>query len=563
MKGKALVLVALLATAGGLAGCIGGNVAEAPVETASSYLEPLTEDVYTFGDFLTEKLPGWDGTPIHVDIQLPNGTGPFPVLVQYTPYSNNLNADDDAWGVSGQTGAGLVNFPLADYYVPKGYAVAIAHVRGSGQSGGCFTTGGADEAKDGYALVEWLANQSWSNGRVALMGTSYVGTTPISTAALNPPHLTTIVPVSAVSEWYRYYFENGEPRFFGELPFGVVYTDQPLWMGIGFLPKPRNPTGTDPGHAECAKAQFDNAYLQDDYNAYWMERNYVKDLANATAPILYAHGFLDENTPTSLVTDFYNAYPGEKRMWLQQHGHGVPASFEAYHEAVHRWLDHHMLGRENGALLMPNVTLQDNRGQYHTLPEWPVRGGGSLLLHFGEGKLLTEAPADATQAYRDAPFAMEEVRQKLPVQGSFLRFETEPLATPLHISGAPRVELVASSTARDTQFAVLLYDVAPDGTETFLTRGYLDARHRDGLEKGEDLAPGQEALFAWDLHSRDHHLAEGHRLALVVGSTDKYVLPDDPGAVNTLRFGPAGSRLLLPVLDLAATEFSDEAWRLG
>lgn len=563
MKGKALALVTLLALAAGLAGCLGGAVEEAPLASASSELEPLTGDAYTFGDFLPVKAPGWDGTPIHLDIQLPNGTGPFPILVQYTPYSNNLNADDEAWGVSGETGAGAVNFALADSYVPKGYAVAIAHVRGSGQSGGCFTTGGADEAKDGYAIVEWLANQSWSNGRVALMGTSYVGTTPISTATLNPPHLTTIVPVSAVSEWYRYYFENGEPRFFGELPFGVVYTDQPLWMGIGFLPKPRNPTGTDPGHAACAKAQSDNAYLQDDYNDYWMERNYVKDLANATAPMLYAHGFLDENTPTSLVTDFYNAYPGEKRMWLQQHGHGVPASFEAYHEAVHRWLDFHMLGRENGALLMPPVTLQDNRGAFHTLPEWPLRAGESVMLHLGEGKLLVEAPADATQSYRDLPVAMEEIRQKLPGMGGYLRFETEPLDEPMHISGAPRVELVASSTAADTQFAALLYDVAPDGTETFLTRGYLDARHRDGLEKGEDLAPGQESLFQWEMHSRDHHLEEGHRLVLVVASTDKYVLPDAPGAENTLRYGPAGSRLVLPVLDLAATEFSDEPWRLS
>ncbi|HVM44434.1 MAG TPA: CocE/NonD family hydrolase [Candidatus Thermoplasmatota archaeon] len=527
MQGKplALPLVAVLL----LAGCAApGADVDAAAGAAAGPFEPLTEDVFGFGDLLAAKVPSFDGVQIHVDVQLPDGDGPFPVLVEYTPYSSTLNPNRELWG------NGLAQHALASYYVPKGYAFAIAHVRGSGQSGGCFTTGGPEEAQDGYALVEWLAAQPWSSGKVALMGTSYVGTTPISTATLAPPHLTTIVPVAAVTEWYRYYFENGEPRLFGELPFGVVYTDHPLWAATGLVPKPRNPLGVDPASVRCGMAQMQNAWLQDDYNDYWMARNYVKDIANATAPMLYAHGFLDENTATSLVTAFYDAYPGEKRMWLQQHGHGVPGSFRAYHEYVHRWLDHFMLGRDNGALLLPSVVLQDDRGQYHVQADWPPRNASIRLLHLGAGTLAATAPADGTARYR--------------ADTENLTFWTEPLAEDLHVTGAPRVELVAASDATDTQWDVQLYAVDDDGWH-FVTRGYLDARHRASLQRGVDVVPGEESLYVVTMHGRDVHVAAGQRLVLVVASVDPYVVPDAPGATNTLRLGPAGSRLALPVLE--------------
>lgn len=539
-----------------LAGCVSSGADVEPASGAPRALEPLTDDVHALGEFLSARVPSHDGIGIHADVQLPDAEGPFPTLVQFTPYSSTLNPGTEAWGAL----RGLDReqaFAFADRWVPKGYAVVVAHVRGSGQSGGCFDVGGPNDGLDGHALVEWIAQQPWSSGKVAMMGTSYVGTTPLATAVTAPPHLTTVVPVSAVSEWYRYYFENGEPRFFGELPTGVVYTDHPIWGATGLLPKPRNPAAADPvANLGCARAQMENAWVQDDYNAYWRERDYVKDLGNATAPMLYAHGFLDENTPTSLVTDFYAAYPGEKRLWLQQHGHGVPATFEAYHEAVHRWLDHWLMGRHNGALDMPPVTLQDNRGQYHVEAEWPPRNATWRLLHLGERALLPEAPADGAASYVDDARALDA---RLPArEGAFLAFETAPLDAPLHLSGAPVVELVASSDHADTQWGALLYDVAPDGAVAFVTRGYLDARHADDLARAQDVVPGEEKLYRITMHGRDHHVEQGHALRLVVLSSDIYVLPDAPGATNTLHFGAAGSRLLIPSLEGAT--FTDAPW---
>ncbi len=57
----------------------------------------------------------------------------------------------------------------------------------------------ADDPQDGFEVVEWIARQDWSNGKVGTFGTSYPGGTQHALAETNPPHLTTMVPIDALS----------------------------------------------------------------------------------------------------------------------------------------------------------------------------------------------------------------------------------------------------------------------------------------------------------------------------------------------------------------------------
>ena len=57
----------------------------------------------------------------------------------------------------------------------------------------------ADDPQDGLEVVEWIARQEWSDGKVGTFGTSYPGGTQHALAEMNPPHLTTMVPIDAVS----------------------------------------------------------------------------------------------------------------------------------------------------------------------------------------------------------------------------------------------------------------------------------------------------------------------------------------------------------------------------
>ena len=84
------------------------------------------------------------------------------------------------------------------YYAERGYVVVANDVRGRYASEGTWRLI-ADDPQDGFDVVEWIARQEWSDGKVGTFGTSYPGGTQHALAEMNPPHLTTMVPIDAVS----------------------------------------------------------------------------------------------------------------------------------------------------------------------------------------------------------------------------------------------------------------------------------------------------------------------------------------------------------------------------
>lgn len=547
----------LLAAATVLAGCASSDPPEPAAEDTAEPLAPLSEATFGVGEFLTLKVPSYDGTLLHVDMQLPEGEGPWPTIIEYTPYSL---LGEWQWGLFNERGVddmGQAGFGTADHFVPRGYAVGVAHVRGTGESGGCLTVGGPNEGKDGYAIVEHIANQSWSDGRVAMMGTSYVGTTPIETAVLNPPHLTTIIPISAVTSWYKYYFENGEQRMNGSPPPGASYPDPALWMALGVAPGART-LATDPMDAKCVADYWQQFWLQDDYNAFWQERNHGALASQIRVPVLFAMGFDDENVATNMITDFWANVTSEKRAFFSQHSHGVPASKEAWWSYVDRWLDHWMKESPNGALQLPAAIVEDNRGVWRAEAEWPPADTTTARFWLASGAALLNdtPPEEGTVSFLDDGVGELD---EATVGQTWLRFVSEPLEAPMLVAGDPRMHLVASSDMTDTQWTILVHDRAPDGTESFVTRGYLDARHRESLESGTDVNAGEALAYEWLLHPRDHYLDAGHSLVVIVKSSDPYIIPDATRATNTVHYGAQGSWIELPLAPLDGRIFAEEA----
>jgi len=109
----------------------------------------------------------------------PDGSPPeTPVIFTLTPYiSDTYHA-------------------RAAYFASHGYAFALADVRGRGNSGGEFEPF-ANDPRVGHDVVEWLAQQPFCNGKVAMWGGSYAGFDQWATAKEFPPHLATIVPAAA------------------------------------------------------------------------------------------------------------------------------------------------------------------------------------------------------------------------------------------------------------------------------------------------------------------------------------------------------------------------------
>lgn len=148
-----------------------------------------------------------DGTKLAVDIFLPadgpKTPGPFPTLFVFTPYSRSYLHSKLAWyeKLMARITRGSWG-PIFDWsvrvdvnlFLSRGYAFVIADMRGTGASFGWqvpFTPAVADDAKE---LLEWIAEQPWSNGKVGMMGRSYLGWIQLMVAAKKPKPLVCIMP---------------------------------------------------------------------------------------------------------------------------------------------------------------------------------------------------------------------------------------------------------------------------------------------------------------------------------------------------------------------------------
>jgi putative CocE/NonD family hydrolase len=130
-------------------------------------------------------IPVRDGTRLAADIYQPSREGKmvpgrFPALLTRTPY------DKAGTGSEGK------------FYAEHGYVVVANDTRGRYASQGTWR-GLRDDPADGHDVVEWIAERDWSNGKVGTFGTSYPGGTQHALAEMNPPHLTAMVPIDALS----------------------------------------------------------------------------------------------------------------------------------------------------------------------------------------------------------------------------------------------------------------------------------------------------------------------------------------------------------------------------
>jgi hypothetical protein len=152
-----------------------------------------------------------DGVTIYVDVFRPVGVEKVPALVAWSPYGKSQSTTPGVMGIFAVVGldnatvSGLNKFEGPDpaYWCAQGYAVCNPDPRGIAESEGDSLMFGRQEAQDCYDLIEWLAVQKWSSGKVAMTGTSYLTVAQWFTAAEQPPHLAAINPWEGFGDIYR------------------------------------------------------------------------------------------------------------------------------------------------------------------------------------------------------------------------------------------------------------------------------------------------------------------------------------------------------------------------
>jgi X-Pro dipeptidyl-peptidase len=509
-----------------------------------------------------------------------------PVILTYTPYA--------AFGTSAED----------PFFVPKGYARAVAHVVGTGNSGGCWDYGGLRERVSGYDLVEYLGTRSWSNGRVGMIGGSYDGTTANMVAADNAPHLATIVPEVAISAWYGYAYFGGV-RYFIMDPVqrqGAIIDEQgfdtPAGFDFGFgLVPPLAPDsdpkyGTHVSERPCPDVKLEHLQRgynpQPDYDRFWMDRDYGRLGSNLARrdgreiTMLVQGEWRDYNVKHSESARMFRSVPVDRAATARDEGvpysmfvmgqgaHGSVDPDFRFERILHAWFDQFLYGFDTNITRQPPSMSKANDGVIRRDASWPPPGTGSVPLYLRSGSgLSTKAPGagEGNETYRDTALTTESfalaVMGEDAGQAGVLSYVSSPLKRDLRIAGQPRLDLYAATSETSTHFTPVLFDLGPPVTTTpslctfippqdacVVSRGFLNARYRGGLGRGVDVAPGQRYRASVGFIDNDWILKKGHRIAVAVMSSNLWwALPDTQRAINTIFHQPgAASALVLPVV---------------
>ena len=501
--GRSLVAFAVLV----IVLVVPGPLAPAPAEAQTG---PRYYPEFTYERTFVEMR---DGVELAVDLWRPVTEGkPVPVILQLTPYHVLYKALD----------TNEANLPAGDasLFVPKGYAYALADVRGTYNSGGCWNYGGKKERQDGYDLVEWLGTQEWSNGKVAMTGASYDGTTANAAAVENPPHLATIVPVSAISRWYGYAYQQGVRATTSGEGLDIdppVVTPPDFMFGYGFLPPPDPAALTQAQQIAmrwnlCDRAEImTKAYsTQPDYDAFWKERDYLRRAHKVKVPVLVAHGQLDFNVKTWEGTAWFDALKTEKALVLGQWPHASPRSrYPEWDLFLEKWFERWLYGVRNGVENEPAVRVQTNDREWHLEETWGKTQRHRVPLKGGEFSYFDDGALTESEMIRGLPSGSGRY-VRVPLDGtSNVRFQ-----------GRPVLRLRAKSDKPTGHLVAVLCESTDSGGCTVVSRAFLNMRYRGGLAKGKDLEPGKFHNFDLEFIDKDHFVAAGKHLEVIISSSN-------------------------------------------
>lgn len=469
-----------------------------------------------------------DGIDLHARVYRPDTSSDpdwrLPVILVHSPYYN------------GQLfGSADRSLDLVEYFTPKGYAVVLSDVRGTGNSGGCGEQDGPNQAQDFKTLVEHFAAQPWSNGKVGSYGKSYDAETQHAGAVLAPKGLETMVSVAGISGLYDVAYFDGVPLRLNGLLSAAVYElyDLDLPSEASYLPRRT-------GRHLCQPANFANgADPRGDMTQYWAEREFRTGVDNVTASTLYVMGLSDFIVAPIATDGWYDELPTFKRaifgQWAHFYPYDAPASYarDDWYDSVHAWLDHELLDLPTGIQQWPDVQVQSEENVWRAVDSFAGMGDNVEYLLSDAASMSPGSDVIA----EDAPTTFTE--------DSSATWDSPPMEAELHLSGQALLDATITLDRPDGHFAVTLQEITESGAARTLTRGYLSAMHRDSLTEPALVPINEPVEYEIRTYPFDKTVAAGSRLRLVLSGSDSRTTP----AMTRYTANIADSSLWLPIAD--------------
>lgn len=495
---------------------------------------------------VTEKhvmIPMRDGVKLSAYLYIPQGRGPWPVLMEQRYASLRSK------------GSRLSFAEMAGH----DYVVCAVNYRGSQQSEGTWV-GYRDlqwgEKQDGYDVVEWLAKQPWSTGKIGTFGSSQGGYAQNYLAVTQPPHLVCQFMIdTGLSLYHEGYF-------------------------IGGAAKPNRFKGMD---AVCRVAAHNRALMEEwfshpDYDEYWQAEDCTLHFDKMNVPCFTVgswYDFMCVGSIQSYIGRQHKGGPnsrGHQKLYIGPWLHGrfnkvnkvgdmlypENANFDMMGEMI-RWFDHYLKGKRNEIELDPNVRyyVMGAVGEpgapgnvWRSTNDWPVPVEETPYYLQQDGKLSTSKPTSAdsfTQLIAD-PLNPEKIEGRgfpgardarvVEEQENVLTFTTDTLTEAVEWTGNVKAELLVSSSAKDTDFIVRVSDVYPDGRSILIIDMIRRARYRDGFEQQKFMEPGEVYKVGFNVGWLSQIFNKGHKIRVTVCSTGAPFYEPNPntGEPITIEF---------------------------
>jgi uncharacterized protein len=502
------------------------------------------------------KIPMRDGVKLNATVYKPKAMiDPLPVVFTLTPYIADSYHD------------------RAMYFARHGYVYALVDVRGRGNSEGRFEPF-ANEAQDGADAVEWLARQPWSNGKVAMWGGSYAGFDQWATLKEFPPHLSTIVPAAAAHAAVDFpFFSNVFYPYdmqwltftSGVTPNEHLFEESPFWND-----KFWNLYSQHLPFKDLDKVVGD---LSTDFQL-WLKHPTPDAYWDRMAPT--PDDYRRINIPILTITGDYDGDQRGALTYYRRHmQYGTPEAKARHYLIIGPW-DHagtRTPKREVGGLIFDSASMIDLNQLHREWYDWTMKNGPKpqFLKHrvayyetgaevwkyapsldvisnatrrlyldsihgannvFDSGNLSEVQPLVEPQDHfvydpldtrpgelerKEVPNYITDQTDVMNLYGNGVIYQSAPFAEDTEISGYLKFVVWMSMDVPDTDFAVQVYEIMPNGSSIALTEDLMRARYRDSLREAKLVKPDEInryefTTFQW--FSR--RIAKGSRLRLLL-----------------------------------------------
>jgi putative CocE/NonD family hydrolase len=499
-----------------------------------------------------------DGVSLNATVFQPHAQKErLPVVFTFTPYIGDSYMD------------------RAMYFAQHGYVYALVDVRGRGNSGGSFEPF-ANEGRDGYDVVEWLAKQPYCDGKVTMWGGSYAGFDQWTTLKEFPPHLATIVPAAAAHPGVDFPFQY---NIFGP------YVEQ--WLTFT--------SGVTSNANLFGSASFWGAKTREYYDTHAAFKEYDRIAGNPSAvfqkwlqhPVPDA--YYDAMVPTPeqykriqfpilTITGHYDGdQPGAFTYYKRHMEYGTSEAKQNHYLIIGPW-DHagtRTPRREVAGLKFGEASVLDLNKLHTEWYDWVMKngkkpeflkkrvayyvvGGGAenwkyadslesisnekRTLYLGSnGKAenvfqsgaLTDKPGSGGAADKwtydpldarpgdaepdDDAAGLTSQRALMETYGNGTIYHSEPFNEATEVTGFLKLNLWLAMDVPDTDIEADVYEILAGGESVYLTGATIRARYRESLRQEKLITAGKTERYVFDNFTFfSRRIGKGSRLRLFV-----------------------------------------------